>query len=77
MLCQAVDDLDRVLASVVHKYPSAPLLGVGFSFGGQVLTSYMGQHAEDCAFTAGVAISSLFEVTEVYKHVEGTVTSYV
>eukprot|EP00658_Telonema_sp_P-2_P040189 TRINITY_DN2874_c0_g1_i1.p1 TRINITY_DN2874_c0_g1~~TRINITY_DN2874_c0_g1_i1.p1 ORF type:complete len:496 (+),score=110.70 TRINITY_DN2874_c0_g1_i1:186-1673(+) len=74
---QAVDDLHHCVGAVVAKYPEAPLLGVGFSFGGQILASYMGAYAADAAFTAGVSISSLFEVNQVTTHVEGTIYDWL
>eukprot|EP00656_Telonema_subtile_P027389 TRINITY_DN2945_c0_g2_i1.p1 TRINITY_DN2945_c0_g2~~TRINITY_DN2945_c0_g2_i1.p1 ORF type:complete len:479 (+),score=122.03 TRINITY_DN2945_c0_g2_i1:145-1581(+) len=74
---QAVSDLQQCVLAISSRYPDAPLLGVGFSFGGLVLANHMGVHADEGGFTAGVNISGTFELTEVAKHVEGTIYDWL
>lgn len=39
-----------------HKYPDAPLLGLGFSLGANLLTRYLGEEGERSKLKAGAAL---------------------
>jgi uncharacterized protein len=51
------DDLRTALLYISNLYPNAPLLGVGFSLGANVLTRYLGQEGEHSRLVAGCAIA--------------------
>jgi len=50
------DDIRVALMYISKLYPNAPLLGVGFSLGANVLTRYLAQEGEHSRLMAGVAI---------------------
>ena len=77
---QAVEDVHACVLHIRKDYPDAPLLGVGFSYGGQTMRSYMGHKQPDSTvegFMAGVEISSMFEVDKVGPHVDGTIYDWL
>jgi len=42
------DDLRQALLYISHRYPRAPLLGIGFSLGANILTRYVAEEGEEC-----------------------------
>lgn len=51
------DDIRTALLYISHLYPKAPLLGVGFSLGANVLTRYLAQEGEHSRLVAGCALA--------------------
>ncbi|KAI0695893.1 AB-hydrolase YheT [Cytidiella melzeri] len=51
------DDIRTALLYISHLYPTAPLLGVGFSLGANVLTRYLAQEGESSRLMSGCAIA--------------------
>lgn len=50
------EDIRMALMYISKLYPNAPLLGVGFSLGANVLTRYLAQEGERSRLMAGVAV---------------------
>jgi len=51
------DDLRQALVYISHRYPQAPLLGVGFSLGANVLTRYVAEEGEDCRLVSACVLA--------------------
>ena len=43
----ATDDTRQALMYISHMYPDAPLLGLGFSLGSNVLTRYLAEEGDE------------------------------
>jgi predicted alpha/beta-fold hydrolase len=50
------DDIRQALIYIAHRYPKAPLLGVGFSLGANVLTRYVAEEGENSRVLAACAL---------------------
>ena len=50
------DDIRTALLYISTLYPDAPLLGIGFSLGANVLTRYLAQEGEQSRLSAGCAV---------------------
>jgi predicted alpha/beta-fold hydrolase len=50
------DDLRTALLYITHRFPDAPLLGLGFSLGANVLTRYISQEGEKSRLLSGCAL---------------------
>ena len=75
-----MEDTHAAVLHIRKDYPDAPLLGVGFSYGGQTMRGYMGHKQPGSGiegFLAGVEISSMFEVDKVGSHVDGTIYDWL
>jgi predicted alpha/beta-fold hydrolase len=51
------DDLRQALLYISHRYPRAPLLGLGFSLGANVLTRYVAEEGEKCRLVSACALA--------------------
>lgn len=51
------DDTRLALRYIAHKYPDAPLLGVGFSLGSNVITRYLAEEGEDSKLHSACALA--------------------
>jgi uncharacterized protein len=51
------DDLRQALIYITKRYPRAPLLGIGFSLGANVLTRYIAEEGENSRLVAGCALA--------------------
>jgi len=51
------DDLRQALVYLSHRYPQAPLLGVGFSLGANVLTRYVAEEGKDCRLVSACVLA--------------------
>jgi predicted alpha/beta-fold hydrolase len=51
------DDLRQALLYISHHYPRAPLLGLGFSLGANVLTRYVAEEGEECRLVSACALA--------------------
>jgi len=56
------DDLAFLLGRLADRYPSAPLLGIGFSLGANQLLKYLGERGDASAIRAAVAVSVPFDL---------------
>jgi len=59
------DDLRQALMYIRKRYPHAPLLGVGFSLGANVLTRYIAEEGENCRLVAGCALACVSTSAEM------------
>jgi predicted alpha/beta-fold hydrolase len=52
---------------IAHQYPKAPLLGLGFSLGANVMTRYLAEEGHRSRLMSGCALacvsSSVFQIT--------------
>ncbi|KAJ2802680.1 hypothetical protein H4R21_002326 [Coemansia helicoidea] len=55
-------DVADVLGHVARRFPRAPMVGVGFSMGGNLLTRYMGDAGDRALLAAAAVISCPFDV---------------
>jgi predicted alpha/beta-fold hydrolase len=55
----STDDLRQALSYLTHKYPRAPLLGLGFSVGGNILTRYLSEEGEASRLSSVLTISNV------------------
>jgi uncharacterized protein len=51
------DDLRSALMYIAKLYPNAPLLGVGFSLGANILTRYIAEEGEHSRLASGCALA--------------------
>ncbi len=51
------DDLRQALLYISHRYPQAPLLGLGFSLGANILTRYVAEEGEECRLISACALA--------------------
>ncbi|KAF8305023.1 AB-hydrolase YheT [Clavulina sp. PMI_390] len=56
------DDLRCGTLYLSHKYPNAPLIGLGFSLGANILTRYLGEEGARSRLIAGVALACPWNV---------------
>ncbi len=55
-------DLREVLAHVKHRFPNAPLLGVGYSAGSNLITRYLGETGPDSLIDAALSVANAFNL---------------
>jgi len=68
-----LNDLEHAIAHVKKKYPDAPMVAVGTSFGGNQLMRYMGSEAGKNTFEAGVLLSAPFDLDDCVDTIQDTV----
>jgi predicted alpha/beta-fold hydrolase len=51
------DDIRQALMYISHSYPNAPLLGLGYSLGANVITRYMAEEGEKSRLSSGCALA--------------------
>ncbi|KAH7343543.1 Alpha/Beta hydrolase protein [Rhizoctonia solani] len=55
------DDLRHALLYIRSQFPSAPLMGVGFSVGANMLAKYLGEEGSSSALCAGVCLANVWD----------------
>ena len=68
-----LEDVEIALNHVKAKYPKAPILAVGTSFGGNQLIRYMGETGEKSNIVGGVLLSAPFDLDVCTDYLENTV----
>lgn len=53
----ATDDLRQALLYIQTTYPGAPLLGLGFSLGANVMTRYLAEEGDQSRLNSGCAVA--------------------
>lgn len=53
------DDLRVALMYIQKRFPKAPLLGIGFSLGANVLARYVAEEGDQCRLNSGCAVGSV------------------
>lgn len=51
------DDLRQALIYITKLYPRAPLLGLGYSLGANVMTRYLAEEGENSRLVSGCALA--------------------
>lgn len=64
------DDLQFSLSRLQQTYPQSPLLAVGYSLGGNVLTKYQGEYRDDSLLTRAVVVSAPLQLSACAKRLE-------
>ncbi|KAJ2892016.1 hypothetical protein IWW38_003381 [Coemansia aciculifera] len=59
---QDTSDYRDIVQKLKQSYPRAPLVGLGFSLGGNLLTRYMGEEGSSSPLAAGVTICCPFDM---------------
>jgi len=66
------DDIRQALMYLSYLYPKAPLLGVGFSLGANVLVKYLAQEGEQSRLASGCALGCPWDLVKNSDHLETT-----
>jgi predicted alpha/beta-fold hydrolase len=61
------DDFRQAILYIAQLYPHAPLLGLGFSCGANVLTRYVAEEGESCRLVSACALASVC-VLSLFTH---------
>ncbi|KAI8801210.1 Alpha/Beta hydrolase protein [Cladochytrium replicatum] len=56
------EDVGAVVEYVRRRIPDAPLLGIGYSLGANIITKYVGEMKDDCPFVACVGVGSPYDL---------------
>ncbi|MCU7996393.1 hydrolase [Shewanella glacialipiscicola] len=64
------DDLQFSLSTLKSAYPQSPLLAVGYSLGGNVLTKYQGEYQDDSLLARAVVVSAPLQLSACAKRLE-------
>jgi predicted alpha/beta-fold hydrolase len=51
------DDLRQAMYYIAQTYPNAPLLGIGFSLGANILTRYVAEEGESCRLASACVLA--------------------
>src|SRR6266403_4371654 len=51
------DDIRQAVLYISYRYPRAPLLGLGFSLGANILTRYVAEEGEECRLISACALA--------------------
>ncbi|KAJ7158691.1 AB-hydrolase YheT [Mycena filopes] len=62
------DDLRQALMFISHLYPHAPLLGLGFSIGGNVLIRYLAEEGEDSRLSSACILGCPWDIKTNNDH---------
>lgn len=68
-----LDDLEAGLAHVRRKYPNAPIVTVGTSFGGNQLMRYLGQDGDRTNIVGGILLAAPFDINDCVESIQNTV----
>ena len=63
-------DLHFLINTLKTRYPKKPLMAVGFSLGGNVLTKYLGEHQDNSQLDAAAVISAPFALASSCKVIQ-------
>ncbi|THU85085.1 hypothetical protein K435DRAFT_686298 [Dendrothele bispora CBS 962.96] len=66
------DDLRVALMYIVKRYPNAPLFGMGFSLGANVLVRYLAEEGERSRLLSGCALGCPWDLTRNNEALENT-----
>ncbi|KAJ2888403.1 hypothetical protein FB639_000664 [Coemansia asiatica] len=56
------DDLREFVQYIARTRPNAPLIGIGFSLGANILTKYVGEEGDQCRFVAAASVCNPFDI---------------
>ncbi|MEI4548285.1 hydrolase [Pseudoalteromonas spongiae] len=63
-------DLHFLVNILKQRFPSKPLMAVGFSLGGNVLTKYLGEYEDECQLDAAAVVSAPFALASSCKVIQ-------
>lgn len=58
----STSDMREILAHIKRRYPRAPILGVGFSAGSNLLTKYLGETGAESLIDVGLSVANAYNV---------------
>ncbi|KAF8269782.1 AB-hydrolase YheT [Lactarius quietus] len=64
------DDFRQAIHYIAQLYPHAPLLGIGFSLGGHILTRYVAEEGESCRLVSACTLACPFDIVKTAHHLE-------
>ncbi|PCH38245.1 AB-hydrolase YheT [Wolfiporia cocos MD-104 SS10] len=64
------DDIRVAVLHISRRYPKAPLLGIGFSLGANVLTRYLAEEGQQCRLVAGCAVACPWDLVKNAQRLE-------
>ncbi|KZT72311.1 AB-hydrolase YheT [Daedalea quercina L-15889] len=65
------EDIRAAVYYIRKRYPQAPLLGLGFSLGANVLTRYVAEEGEDCRLAAACVLACPWDLLKNSEALEG------
>lgn len=71
------EDMNLVVNHIKSRYPDAPILGVGVSLGGLILTNYLAKTGRDCRMVAAMSVSAAWNPFESFKTLEEPVNKFL
>ncbi|KAI0273611.1 AB-hydrolase YheT [Gloeopeniophorella convolvens] len=66
------DDLRQALLHISQRYPEAPLLGLGFSLGANILTRYVAEEGEGCRLISACTLACPWDLAANSSHVDNS-----
>ncbi|KAJ7632595.1 Alpha/Beta hydrolase protein [Roridomyces roridus] len=67
-------DIRQALVYISQLYPGAPLLGLGFSLGANIMTRYIAEEGEQCRLTSACALANPWDLA---KNNDGLNNTYI
>jgi len=64
------DDFRQAMYYITHMYPNAPLLGLGFSLGANILTRYVAEEGESCRLVSACALACPWDAVKTAHSLE-------
>lgn len=68
------DDTRQALYYISNRFPQAPLLGLGFSLGANVMTRYIAEEGKYCRLSSGCVLACPWDV---YQNTEGLKKGFI
>jgi len=66
------DDIRQAIHYITHRYPNAPLVGIGFSLGANILTRYVAEEGESCRLVSACVLACPWDTVKTAQALEAT-----